>query len=179
MDMQSISEQNSGLTNVIGNVAETKSEHDLHKKLLEDRYQALKARADKLEAEQKEDVVNHPNHYNQYDGFEVIDVCEQLRAPDGTGNYNRGNAFKYLARAGWKNDAKHVEDLKKAAFYIQREIDRVSSGNWMDTSLSTNNKLVRDEELFSEALEAMRTYQVPTTTCGREGCIEHPAKEAS
>lgn len=72
-----------------------------------------------------EDVVNHPKHYNQYTGFEVIDVAEQLRAPDGTGNYNRGNAFKYLSRAGWKNPDKHVEDLEKAKFYIQREIDRL------------------------------------------------------
>jgi hypothetical protein len=71
------------------------------------------------------DMVNHPDHYNQYHGFEVIDVCEQLRAPDGSGNYNRGNAFKYLARAGWKNPDKHLEDLRKAMFYLQREIDRV------------------------------------------------------
>lgn len=78
-----------------------------------------------------EDVVNHPNHYNQYNGFEVIDVCEQLRGPDGNGNFNRGNAFKYLARAGWKNPEKHIEDLEKAKFYIQREIDRVESQNWM------------------------------------------------
>lgn len=71
------------------------------------------------------DVVNHPSHYTQYTGFEVIDVCEQLRAPDGSGNFNRGNAFKYLARAGWKNPAKEIEDLKKAVFYLQREIDRL------------------------------------------------------
>lgn len=80
-----------------------------------------------MSTDNTDDVVNHPNHYNQYDGFEVIDVCEQLRAPDGTGNYNRGNAFKYLARAGWKNAEKHVEDLEKAKFYIQREIDRVAT----------------------------------------------------
>lgn len=65
------------------------------------------------------------SHYNQYQGFEVIDVCEELRAPDGSGGFNRGNAFKYLARAGWKSPEKHVEDLEKAKNYIQREIDRV------------------------------------------------------
>lgn len=65
------------------------------------------------------------SHYNQYRGFEVIDVCEQLRSPDGSGNFNRGNAFKYLARAGWKNSNKEVEDLEKAVNYIQREIDRL------------------------------------------------------
>lgn len=67
------------------------------------------------------------SHYNQYDGFEVIDVCEQLRSPDGSGNFNRGNAFKYLARAGWKDSKKEVQDLEKALNYIQREIDRVKA----------------------------------------------------
>lgn len=71
------------------------------------------------------DPVNHPNHYNQYQGFEVIEVCEQLRSADGSGNFNRGNAFKYLARAGWKNPSKEVEDLEKAVFYLNREIERV------------------------------------------------------
>lgn len=78
---------------------------------------------------ENQDVVNHPSHYNQYEGFEVIDVCEQLRSPDATGNYNRGNAFKYLARAGWKNPDKEIEDLEKAEFYIRREIERVRTRN--------------------------------------------------
>jgi hypothetical protein len=71
-----------------------------------------------------ENVV-HPSHYNQYNGFEVIDVCEQLVGPDGRAGFNLGNAFKYIARAGWKNPETHVEDLEKAKFYLQREIDRV------------------------------------------------------
>jgi hypothetical protein len=74
-----------------------------------------------------------PNYYSQYATFEVIDVCEQLRAPDGSGNYNRGTAFMYLARAGWKDPAKHVDDLRKAMYYLQREIDRVETGNWGTT----------------------------------------------
>lgn len=69
--------------------------------------------------------VVHPKHYNQYQGFEVIDVCEQLVGPDGKSGFNLGNAFKYIARAGWKNPEKHLEDLEKAVFYIQREIERV------------------------------------------------------
>lgn len=82
-----------------------------------------------IEAEQADiDNVNHPSHYNQYQGFEVVDVCEQLRAPDGSGNYNRGSVFKYLARAGWKDPKKQVEDLEKAAFYLQREIERCKTG---------------------------------------------------
>lgn len=70
------------------------------------------------------------SHYNQYSGFEVIDVCEQLRSPDGTGGFNRGNAFKYLARAGWKdpgNRKKEIEDLRKAMNYVEREIKRLEA----------------------------------------------------
>jgi hypothetical protein len=79
------------------------------------------------------DAAGRPSYYNQYPTFEVIDVCEQLRAPDGSGNYNRGTAFMYLARAGWKDPAKHVDDLRKAMYYLQREIDRVETGNWGTT----------------------------------------------
>lgn len=75
--------------------------------------------------EPKSDLMQHPEHYKQYEGFNVLDVCQQLTAPDGSGNFNRGNVFKYLARAGWKSEVSHKDDLKLAMFYLQREIDRV------------------------------------------------------
>lgn len=62
------------------------------------------------------DPVNHPSHYTQYKGLEVIDLTEQL-------NFNRGNAIKYIARAEFKGN--EIEDLKKAAWYINREIQRL------------------------------------------------------
>lgn len=65
-----------------------------------------------------EDNVNHPAHYNAYKGIEVIDLTEQM-------NFNRGNAVKYIARAGLKDPEKTVEDLEKARWYIDREIQRV------------------------------------------------------
>lgn len=71
------------------------------------------------------ETVNRPSHYTQYQGFEVMDVCTQLRSRDGSGNWFRGNVFKYLARAGWKDPAKELEDLRKAAHYLEREIQRV------------------------------------------------------
>lgn len=55
-----------------------------------------------------------------YNGFEVIDITEQL-------NFNRGNAVKYILRAGFKDD--EMEDLRKAQFYINREIDRLEKKN--------------------------------------------------
>ena len=67
----------------------------------------------------KNDAVSHPAHYT--DGkIEVIDFIE-----DKGLNFHRGNAVKYIARAGKKDPAKEVEDLKKARWYIDREIRRL------------------------------------------------------
>lgn len=62
------------------------------------------------------DAVNHPTHYNGVPGIECIDVVEHFP-------FCRGNAIKYLWRAGAKGDL--VEDLQKAIWYVQREIDSV------------------------------------------------------
>lgn len=60
--------------------------------------------------------VEHPKHYNQ-GKFEVIDVINDWKM-----NFNLGNVIKYVARADYKNNA--IEDLEKAKFYLQYEIDR-------------------------------------------------------
>lgn len=62
------------------------------------------------------DVVNHPSHYT--DGkIEVIEFIE-----DKNLNYHKGNAIKYICRAGKKDPQKEIEDLQKAIWYINREI---------------------------------------------------------
>jgi hypothetical protein len=62
------------------------------------------------------DPVNHPPRYNQHpSGVECIQVAEHY-------GFCIGNAIKYLRRAGLKGDA--VEDLEKARWYIDREIQR-------------------------------------------------------
>lgn len=67
----------------------------------------------------KTNSVNHPDHYTWLpNGIEVIDLTEHL-------NFNRGNAVKYLARAGRKNKFTELEDLRKARWYIDREISRM------------------------------------------------------
>lgn len=66
------------------------------------------------------DAVNHPKHYTAYKGLEVIELTEQM-------NFNRGNAVKYICRAGLKDSSKEIEDLEKAAWFINREIQRVKS----------------------------------------------------
>lgn len=63
--------------------------------------------------------VNHPKHYNAHpSGVECIDIVEHF-------DFNVGNAMKYLWRAGHKNPDP-LEDLKKAQWYVTREIERLS-----------------------------------------------------
>ena len=68
------------------------------------------------------DMINHPQHYT-LGKIEVIDFIE-----DKGLNFNLGNVVKYVARAGHKKssgksqEAKALEDLKKARWYIDREI---------------------------------------------------------
>ena len=63
-----------------------------------------------------DDPVNHPGHYT--DGIETIDYIESKHFP-----YHIGNAVKYLSRAGKKNPAETITDLRKAVWYINRYID--------------------------------------------------------
>ncbi len=62
------------------------------------------------------DPVNKPKHYtNHPSGIEAIQMTEHM-------SFCIGNAIKYLWRADLKNDA--IEDMKKAIWYINREIQR-------------------------------------------------------
>lgn len=65
--------------------------------------------------------VTHPSHYNS-GKIEVIEAIEDW----GLG-FHRGNAIKYVARAGKKNPDKEIEDLDKARWYITREIERLKA----------------------------------------------------
>ena len=62
------------------------------------------------------ETVNHPPHYKA-GGIETIDYIEAKDL-----NYRLGNVIKYVSRAGKKN-SDPIEDLEKAAWYLQREID--------------------------------------------------------
>ena len=62
------------------------------------------------------DAVNHPGHYTGHpSGIECIDIVEHM-------GFNLGNAIKYIWRADLKHDA--IEDLRKAAWYLDREINK-------------------------------------------------------
>nr|DAS44364.1 MAG TPA: nucelotide kinase [Caudoviricetes sp.] len=75
----------------------------------------------KGEEEKQQDVVNHPSHYASESGLEAIEVIEAFFHE----NAFLANTFKYIARAGKKGgEAKLLEDLKKARWYLEREIKR-------------------------------------------------------
>ena len=69
---------------------------------------------------QSNEMVNHPNHYGGEDNtYEVIKVCEAWELDKDAYLFN---VVKYVVRAGKKDQAKELEDLKKAAFYLDRKI---------------------------------------------------------
>lgn len=71
--------------------------------------------------EVKEDVVNHPKHYQMAGGLEVIDfIIGATAGLDGKDGYFVGNILKYVCRYSKKNG---LEDLKKAQWYLNKLIE--------------------------------------------------------
>lgn len=67
-------------------------------------------------------TVNHPDYYGGDTTYEAIKVIEAW----GLG-FSLGNAVKYISRAGKKDPDALLEDLRKASWYLQREIDRLAA----------------------------------------------------
>lgn len=80
---------------------------------------ALAAMLDKHECKSS-GVISHPSHYRSDSGFEAIDVIEAWNL-----GFNLGNALKYISRAGLKDKNREIEDLEKAQWYLNREIERI------------------------------------------------------
>tara|TARA_X000001388_G_C2224131_1_gene120450 strand:- start:558 stop:845 length:288 start_codon:yes stop_codon:yes gene_type:complete len=70
------------------------------------------------ENKEKDDMVNHPPHYNQY-GIECIDAIKACTGKHFD-SYLQGNILKYLWRYDYKNG---IEDLKKAQWYLSKLIE--------------------------------------------------------
>ena len=65
------------------------------------------------------DKVNHPNHYGgEFNTYEAIKFIEAWNL-----GFNLGNTIKYISRAGIKDPEREIEDLEKALWYLQREIN--------------------------------------------------------
>ena len=74
-----------------------------------------------VDCKEEEDVVNRPPHYTEHpSGIECIQITEHM-------GFNLGNAIKYIWRCDLKKDA--IEDLKKAKWYIDREINKRERNN--------------------------------------------------
>lgn len=75
-----------------------------------------------------QDPVNRPKHYTSHpSGIDCIQITEHM-------GFNLGNALKYIWRCDLKKDA--VEDLRKARWYIEREIAKRTGIN--TTTLSSS-----------------------------------------
>lgn len=71
------------------------------------------------EPRKSDEAVEHPVHY-KFGGIETLDYIEAKEL-----GFNLGNAVKYVSRAGKKDKTKEIEDLKKAVFYINRQISNL------------------------------------------------------
>lgn len=66
------------------------------------------------------DNVNHPLHYGGSENpFEPIKIIDHYKL-----GFALGNAIKYILRAGLKPDNNYIQDLEKAKWYINHEIER-------------------------------------------------------
>jgi len=79
------------------------------------RYEAMTHPRDQVSS--INDAVNHPSHYHP-DTIEAIEAIEAWEL-----NFNLGNVVKYIARCEHKGNK--VQDLKKALFYLTREVENL------------------------------------------------------
>jgi len=83
----------------------------------------VKTEWDKILESNQDEMVNHPGHYggkdNPYEAIKVIDAWNL--------GFALGNTVKYISRAGKKDPNKSLEDLKKAAWYLQHHIKQLEN----------------------------------------------------
>lgn len=92
-----------------------------------------------IEKKDKKDNINHSTWYNKNpSGIECIEVASHF-------NFNLGNVIKYIWRAGLKTD-NAIEDLKKALFYLNYEI------NWRQINETSKNK-IRENPKYKKYVE--------------------------
>ena len=96
--------------------------------------------------------VDHPQHYNEHPaGIECITVIEAF-------NFNLGSVIKYCWRAGLKPGEDTISDLKKAAWYIQREIEQIKKEQNSCPNKETDT--VSDQRMSDEVLIKIRSGEL-------------------
>lgn len=126
--------------------------------------------------QQQPDNVNHPPHYKAHpSGVECIDVVEHM-------GYNIGNAVKYLWRNGLKDGIDDLEDLRKARWYIDREIskrekERALKRAHVDTAAHAHSTSAREPHMFIAGASGLCDYY-DTVLGGPALCNEPPRSPA-
>lgn len=86
----------------------------------------------------KEDIVNHPSHYQG--SIECIEAIEASMTPESFRGYLRGNAIKYLWRSGRKGSrVDWITDLKKTVWYINKFIESLEKECQQKSRLNLDN----------------------------------------
>lgn len=112
-------------------------------------------------------AVKHPSHYAEGRKYEPKDVIRDWKL-----NFNLGNAVKYLARAGRKDDI--VQDLKKAQEYIQFEIDAIEEQRKNEPPMG--HDFLNCKCIFpTEEEDLTQGFKVAPRNCGRSAkSFSHP-----
>lgn len=107
---------------------------------------------------EKPEAVAHPQHYGG-----VNDPYEHIKVVEAWGlGYNLGNCTKYICRAGKKHPTMDgtLEDLKKALFYLQREVSNVESAMQHGPPKSMDNQFTKDRFDYQRETEGRRVLRV-------------------
>jgi hypothetical protein len=98
------------------------------------------------------DPINHPAHYT-FGGVEVIDALEAWNLP-----FHLANVVKYVARAGRKDPARIVEDLRKARWYLDRYIAQVERDQRTVVVEAVKSELLRHVTHTGVDLDALAQF---------------------
>lgn len=125
------------------------------------------------------DNVKNPSYYNRG----KIEVWEFIE--DQGLDYHTGNAVKYIARAGFKDPLKEVEDLEKAIAFLERKIKVLKCTTAVNTEITTfkgyTNTLTAEQHKFienafneyaNEVSEAIEKYKQKETLYLEKECIK-------
>jgi len=120
------------------------------------------------------DAVNHPSHYTQYP-VEVIELTRHM-------NFCKGNAVKYVARAGYKGGPeKELEDLDKAIWYLKDEREQVAQKLALqkEASNTTGGSFIVDGDIQPAKLANVSFAVHPSTGIAEEEVAKIVANELS
>jgi hypothetical protein len=90
-----------------------------------------------MKSDEKKESINHPTHYGgQQNPYEAIKIIEALDL-----GFCLGNTVKYISRAGKKDPTKQLEDLSKARWYLDREIQKLEHKALGEQIIKTTKKV--------------------------------------